>query len=77
MSERKLISLGVLAKKLNVAKSKLDYYNKIGLIYPKYVTEDNSVRIYDKEEVVKRIKFIQECQKNGQSLKTIKEQIKK
>lgn len=73
-SEAKLISLGILANKLRLTKSKLAYYNSVGLIMPAEVMV-GGMKIFDESETIKKIKKIIKLQEDGLSLKEIKEKL--
>lgn len=74
MTEKKLTSLGVLAGKLNVSKSKLSYYDNLGLIEPLHKTV-SGMRIYDEEETIITINKINKEKENGLNLKEIKDKL--
>ena len=74
MTERKLTSLGVLAGKLNVSKSKLSYYDKLELIKPLYKTV-SGMRIYDEDKTIITIDKIDKEQEKGTQLKDIKKKL--
>ena len=61
-----------LAKKLKINKSKLLYYEKLGLISPTTVVGPKKMRIYDLEDAVSRINFIEAEKKKKTSLVDIK-----
>lgn len=73
---QRIISLGILAKNLNITKSRLEYYNTLGLIKPLYKMTDG-VRGYDEDRTVRKITLIRKFQKEGMALQDIKENIKK
>ena len=64
-------SLGELALKLGVNKSKLAYYFTIGLIQP--VTKVGKMNVFDAEKTINIIKKIGELKKAGKTLKNIKD----
>lgn len=73
--KQKIISLGVLAKQLNTTKSKLEYYNILGLIKP--VSQmTGGIRIFDEIITVRKIEKIKELQAKGIPLRKIKEELK-
>ena len=72
MEEKRLTSLGILAQKIKVSKSKLSYYDSLGLIIPIYKTV-SGMRLYDEKKVIKRIEEIKKKRSLGLSLKEIKE----
>ncbi len=59
-------SLGELAIKLGVNKSKLAYYFTIGLLKP--IAKVGRMNIFDAEETLKIIKKIKEAKKGGKKL---------
>lgn len=66
----KQISLGELALKLGVNKSKLAYYFTIGLIAP--IAKVGKMNVFDQEKTLKIIKNISDLKKSGKTLKNIK-----
>ncbi len=72
--QNKIISLGILAKKLGLSKSRLSYYDSIELIKPVDVMVGGGIRIYDEVETTKKIKQILKFQEEGLSLRQIKEE---
>jgi DNA-binding transcriptional MerR regulator len=70
MTEDKMVSLGDIAKKHKIPKSKLHYYAKLGLIVPKGVT--GKMQIYIESEIEERLKKIDGFRKKGMSLSDIK-----
>jgi len=75
MTERKLTSVGVLANKLNMQKSKLAYYDILGLISPMYKTT-SQVKLYDEDETIKTITKINKYKEEGFTLQQIKLKLK-
>lgn len=71
---KKTISLGVLAKKLNTTKSKLVYYNILGLIKPDFQMT-GGIRVFDELKTIKQINLIRKYRKKGMSLKDIAKKI--
>ena len=76
IKETKIISLGILAQKLGLPKSKLAYYDLIGLIEPANIMA-GGMRVYREKEVTKKIKQILKFQEEGMSLQKIKEKFNK
>ena len=72
--QNKIISLGILAKKLGLSKSRLSYYDSIELIKPVDVMVGGGIRIYDEVETTKKIKQILKFQEEGLSLRQIKKE---
>jgi len=64
-----LVSLGDLAKELDINKSKLNYYAWIRLITP--LRTIGKTMVFDKAPTVKRLKEIQSAQKKGVKLRDI------
>jgi DNA-binding transcriptional MerR regulator len=60
---RQLVSLGDLAKRLNINKSQLSYYAKIGILIP--VSEYGKMRLYDHKRAVMSLKTVEEAQLKG------------
>lgn len=59
-----LVSLGDLAKDLNINKSQLAYYAKIGILVP--VTEYGKMRLYDHRQCLIALKHVKEAQDRGE-----------
>ena len=59
-------SLGELALKLGINKSKLAYYFSLGLLKP--IDKVGKMNIFDEEETLKVIKNIKEMKKKGKKL---------
>lgn len=74
--KQRIISLGKLAIKLNITKSRLEYYEKLNFIKPLYVMTDG-VRGYDEDRATKRITFVKDRQAVGMSLQEIKKELNK
>ena len=71
--QSQLTSLSELArdKQLDINKSRLTYYAKLGLIVP--VDTISRTQIYDKKEVIKAVKLIDRLQESNFTLSEIKE----
>jgi len=69
-------SLGELSKdeRINTNKSKLTYYAKEGLIFPRNVV--GGMQIYNVAEVLRRLKIIKSYQAKGLTLKEIGAKLK-
>ena len=67
---KKQASLGELALKLGVNKSKLAYYFSVGLLKP--ISKVGRMNIFDETETIKVIKNIANQKKAGKQLKEIK-----
>lgn len=67
----KHVSLGELALKLGVNKSKLAYYFSVGLIKP--VSKVGKMNVFDEVQTIIVIKKIAEQKKAGKTLKNIKD----
>lgn len=63
-------SLGELAIKLGINKSKLAYYFSMGLIVP--ITKVGRMNVFDSDKTIALIKKIGDLKKNGKTLKDIK-----
>ncbi|MEK6880446.1 MAG: MerR family transcriptional regulator [Nanoarchaeota archaeon] len=70
----KHVSLGELAIKLGINKSKLAYFYSIGLL--KSISKVGKTNVFDGEKTLKIIKKIGEFKKQGKTLKDIKELLK-
>ena len=66
----KQVSLAELAVELGINKSKLAYYNELGLIKP--LLKAGGMNLFDHDNTVKRIKQIQTLKATGKKLKEIK-----
>ena len=66
----KQVSLGELAIKLGINKSKLAYYHSLGLLKP--ITKVGRMNIFDQEDTIRKIKAIKGSKKMGKKLKEIK-----
>jgi len=71
--ENELISLSELAKELGINKSKLLYYASWGLIAP--IQKLDKTTIYDRKEVLSKLKKIEAKRQQGKSLEEIKEEL--
>lgn len=63
-------SLGELALKLGINKSKLAYYFTMGLITP--IAKVGRMNVFDSEKTIAIIKKIGDLKKGGKTLKEIK-----
>lgn len=66
-----------IANKLKINKSKLMYYEKTGLLVPFTIVGPKKMRIYDLEDTVSRIRFIEEEKKKKTPLADIKKLLEK
>ena len=66
----KQASLGELALKLGINKSKLAYYFEMGLLKP--VAKIGRMNVFDSEKTIEAIKKIGLLKKSGKTLKEIK-----
>ena len=62
------VLLSDLATKLKINKSRLLYYESLGLIQPVTTVGKKRMRIYNMEETVKRVRFIEDAKKEKKSL---------
>lgn len=67
----KHISLGELAIKLGINKSRLAYYFSIGLIKP--ISKVGKMNVFDEAKTISIIKKIDELKREGKTLKNIKD----
>lgn len=74
MVEEGLFSIGKAASMSGVSAKTLRYYESLGLIFPKYISEETNYRYYDKSTLL-LIPIIKYYQQIGLSLKRIKELI--
>ncbi len=71
MSQKKLMSIGIAAKKAGISRQSLQYYLMVGLLEPTEVTP-TSRRMFD-EKSIERIKLIKKLNKSGYPLRAIRE----
>lgn len=71
MISEDMTSLGDLALEMEVKKSLLIYYFNCGLLIPEYSV--GGMKVFKKEDTVRRIKKIENFKKQGKRLKEIKE----
>lgn len=62
------VLLSDLATKLKINKSRLLYYESLGLISPVTTVGKKKMRIYNMEDTVTRVRFIEKAQKEKKSL---------
>lgn len=77
IKQNEFISLGDVSKdiKIGIAKSKLAYYTKLGLLRP--VSRIGKMFIFDTKDIYKRLDIIKNMQSKGYSLKKIEETLNK
>ena len=71
MSQKKLMSIGIAAKKAGISRQSLQYYLMVGLLEPTEVTPTGR-RMFD-EKIIERIKLIRKLNKSGYPLRAIRE----
>jgi DNA-binding transcriptional MerR regulator len=71
MSKKKLMSIGMAAKKAGISRQSLQYYLMVGLLEPTEVTPTGR-RMFD-EKIIERIKLIKKLNKSGYPLRAIRE----
>lgn len=76
MEMESYVALSDLAKKLRINKSQLLYYEQLGLITPAYTVGNKNMRIYNLEDTVGRVRFI-EKEKKKNSLTEVKKLLEK
>ncbi|MFB0525606.1 MAG: MerR family transcriptional regulator [Phycisphaerae bacterium] len=69
--KKKLIPIGVAAKKAGISRQSLQYYLMVGLLQPTEVTPTGR-RLFD-ERNVERIKLIKKLNESGYPLRAIRE----
>lgn len=69
--KRKLVSVGVAAKKAGVSRQSVQYYLMVGLVKPVEVTPTGR-RLFDQKSI-ERIKLIKNLNDNGYTLRAIRE----
>ena len=67
----KHVSLGQIAIKLGINKSKLSYYFSMGLLEP--IAKVGKMNVFDMEKTMKTIKKIGDLRNKGKTLKYIKD----
>lgn len=68
-------SVGEISKLTNVPIQTLRYYDKMGLLKPAYINEQNNYRYYSVNQFIK-IDLLKQCKLIGLSLKEIEELLK-
>ena len=71
---KKEISLGELARELGINKSKLAYYQSIGLLFP--IASFGKMGIFNKKSTLAIVKKIKELKDKGKKLNEIKKILK-
>ena len=71
MSQKKLMSIGIAAKKAGISRQSLQYYLMVGLLEATEVTPTGR-RLFD-ETSIERIKLIKKLNKSGYPLRAIRE----
>jgi len=71
VSQKKLMSVGIAAKKAGISRQSLQYYLMVGLLDPTEVTPTGR-RLFD-EKSIERIKLIKKLNKSGYPLRAIRE----
>ena len=69
--DKKLISIGIAAKKAGISRQSLQYYLMVGLLEPIEVTQTGR-RLFD-EKSIERIKLIKKLNESGYPLRAIRE----
>jgi DNA-binding transcriptional MerR regulator len=69
--ERKLLSIGIAAKKAGISRQSLQYYLMVGLLEPTEITPTGR-RMFD-ESSIERIKLIKKLNDSGYPLRAIRE----
>jgi len=70
MDKEKFISLKEVAAQFDMSKATVNYYTNLGLL--DVVRKVGNKRLYDKEEVARRINMIREFLNKGYTLRVIK-----
>lgn len=72
--ERKaLIAIGEIANLYGLSKATINYYTNMGLLH--IVEKQGNKRLYDDDEVRKRLEKIKEMRRSGYSLRLIRKQL--
>jgi DNA-binding transcriptional MerR regulator len=71
VSQKKLMSIGIAAKKAGISRQSLQYYIMIGLLEPTEITSTNR-RLFD-DKSIELIKLIKKLNKSGYPLRAIRE----
>jgi len=71
VSQKKLMSIGIAAKKAGISRQSLQYYLMVGLLEATEVTPTGR-RLFD-ETSIERIKLIKKLNKSGYPLRAIRE----
>lgn len=71
----KLLKIGEVARLLGKRQTTLKYYTEIGIL-PYWQKDARLARYYDKHEVIKRLKEIEDLKQKGVDIKQITERFK-
>lgn len=72
--ERKaLITIGDISKLYGLSKATINYYTNMGLLH--IVEKQGNKRLYDDDEIRKRLEKIKEMRRSGYSLRLIRKQL--
>lgn len=72
MEEKELYSIGEVSKICNISKKALRFYDKIGIICPDKISEENNYRYYSRETLL-RVPVVKYFKQTGFRLEEMKE----
>lgn len=70
---RALITIGDISKLYGLSKATINYYTNMGLLH--IAEKQGNKRLYDNNEVRKRLEKIKEMRRSGYSLRLIRKQL--
>ena len=70
---RALITIGDISKLYGLSKATVNYYTNMGLLH--IVEKQGNKRLYDDDEIRKRLEKIKEMRRSGYSLRLIRKQL--
>jgi DNA-binding transcriptional MerR regulator len=69
MDSKRFVALQEIAVEFNISKATVNYYTNLGLL--NVAKKQGNKRLYDKEEVARRINIIRDLLSKGYTLKVI------
>lgn len=71
--KKALITIGDISKLYGLSKATINYYTNMGLLH--IVEKQGNKRLYDDDEIRKRLEKIKEMRRSGYSLRLIRKQL--
>lgn len=71
--KKDLITIGEISKRYGLSMSSLNYYTNMGLL--SIAEKQGNKRLYDENEVSKRLEKIKDMRRSGYSLRLIRKQL--